>query len=323
MHNFKKVLAAVGIIISLLVILWAADYILYPCTFMRNDIHAISTRTFDDVYVGTSHGKMNIDPETIEKVSGRTGHNLCVGGEYPEDVLYLTKLMIEKGHTPQRLIYEVSPGYFVREKEEGNNYLLFYHEFPISLSKLDYFRDSLLKCNFRTLCFPWYEYDLSYELKHAKETVKKKSSRDYSENGFATETQRYHESGFIERYPVDLSDADISDVDEWFPEDIVDKNMKDLEETISLCKDNGIEFVAITTPLSDMTYEGCKEGSDSLNTYYADFFEGQGVRYINFNYGKYYDMTAHDLNSYTDLDGHMNGDAARKFSDILAKVLAE
>lgn len=78
--------------------------------------------------MGTSHGKMNIDPKTISSVTGRTGHNLCVGGEYGIDAYYLAKLLLEK-QKPERIIYEVDPGYFMTQKEEGNNYLLFYHQF--------------------------------------------------------------------------------------------------------------------------------------------------------------------------------------------------
>lgn len=321
MHNFKKTFAAVGIIIVLLFILVAADTLLYPCTFMRNDIHAISYNTYDDVFVGTSHGKMNIDPDTMEDITGRTGHNLCVGGEYPVDVLYMIKLMIEKGHTPKRIIYEISPGYFVREKEEGNNYLLFFHEFPLSVSKLSYFKDAVIKCDFRTLLFPWYEYDFSYEISHIKDNLNKKLSGDYSAESFATATQKYHESGFIERYPVDTDSLEDDYAEEWFPEDIVEKNMDDLGKIIKLCKDNNIELIAVTTPLSDRALKESNNGNSALNEYYSDYFSKTDVTYINFNYGQYYDMTEHDLTCYTDLDGHMNGDAARRFSKILAEVL--
>ncbi len=321
MHNFKIILSMAVIVTIFILVLFAADLILYPCTFMRNDIHAISENTFDDVFVGTSHGKMNIDPETMEKVNGRTGHNLCVGGEYPEDVLHMVKLMIEKGHAPKRIVYEISPGYFVREKEVGNNYLLFYHEFPLSLSKLEYFKNTVLKCDMRTMFFPWYEYDLSYELGHAKETVKKKLGKDYSAESFATDSQRYHENGFIEQQPVDVSEFEDEYADEWFPEDIIEKNMTDLGDIIRLCKENNIEFFAVTTPLSDDSLNDCKDGAEALNTYYSKFFDEAGVTYINFNFGEYYNMTAHDISGYTDYDGHMNGDAARSFSEVLAKVL--
>ena len=49
-----------------------------------------SREQFDDIILGTSHGKMDIDPEVMEeKITGRTGHNLCVGGEYGIDAYYL------------------------------------------------------------------------------------------------------------------------------------------------------------------------------------------------------------------------------------------
>ena len=122
------------------------DLALYPCTFMRNDVHAVVTQQFDDIIVGTSHGKMDIDPEVMQEVTGRSGHNLCVGGEYGIDAYYLTKLIKEK-QNPKRIIYEVDPGYFVSEKEEGNNYLLFYQKQRWNISGI------LLRNVISVLCF--------------------------------------------------------------------------------------------------------------------------------------------------------------------------
>ena len=182
MHNFKKVLKTFLVLVVCVALLAALDLALYPCTFMRNDVHAVVTQQFDDIIVGTSHGKMDIDPEVMQEVTGRSGHNLCVGGEYGIDAYYLTKLIKEK-QNPKRIIYEVDPGYFVSEKEEGNNYLLFYHEFPFSKAKVEYFWNSIAKCNFRTVLFPWYEYSLSYEIPKIKETFLQKVKKDYSIDG--------------------------------------------------------------------------------------------------------------------------------------------
>ena len=170
MHNFKKIVKTVLVLAVCITLLVGLDMALYPCTFMRNDIHAVVNNQYDDIILGTSHGKMDIDPESMEEVNGRTGHNLCVGGEYGIDAYYLTKLITEK-QKPKRIIYEVDPGYFVTEKEEGNNYLLFYHEFPVTKAKAEYFWNSIVKCNFRTVLFPWYEYSLSYEVPKIKAIV--------------------------------------------------------------------------------------------------------------------------------------------------------
>ena len=107
MHSFKKFSKAVLVIAVCTAILILLDTALYPCTFMRNDVHTVVTQQFDDIILGTSHGKMDIDPESMEEVNGRTGHNLCVGGEYGIDAYYLTKLITEKQKVPY--VYENTP----------------------------------------------------------------------------------------------------------------------------------------------------------------------------------------------------------------------
>ena len=45
---------------------------LYPCTFMRNDIHAVVSNQYDDIILGTSHGMTDIDPAVMEEITGRS-----------------------------------------------------------------------------------------------------------------------------------------------------------------------------------------------------------------------------------------------------------
>ena len=319
MHSSKKILKTVLILVICVILLKGLDMALYPCTFMRNDVHAVVTEQFDDIILGTSHGKMDIDPEVMEEITGRTGHNLCVGGEYGIDAYYLARLVAEK-QNPKRIIYEVDPGYFVSEKEEGNNYLLFYHEFPFSKAKLEYFWNSIAKCNFRTILFPWYDYSLSYEVPKVKETFLQKIKKDYSITDLKSDSQEYHESGFIERYPVDTSKLKKTDIKLYEDGKVALSNMEYLKKLIDFCKENDIEFVAVTTPVPIATL---KDHSDNYNAawkYFGKFFEEQGVDYINFN-TQYFKAFTHNAKAYTDYDGHMNGDAARAYSKVLAQVL--
>ncbi|MDO4340429.1 MAG: hypothetical protein Q4C91_20460 [Eubacteriales bacterium] len=321
MHNFKKMIRTVCILIVSIAVFFALDYILYPCTFTRNDIHAVTSGQYDDIYMGTSHGKMDIDPQAMEAVSGRTGHNLCVGGEYSEDAYYLARLILEKGYRPSRIIYEVSPGYFTSEKEEGNNYLLFYHEFPLSRSKLEYFWDSVRDCNFRTMLFPWYEYPLSYELENIRDTVSKKWTGDFGTEDLKSDSQEYHESGFVERYPVDTESLAMTGISEFHKEDVAERNMTYLKKLIQLCRENDIEFIALVTPMPGDTLAAYAESFSEAYQYFGEFFAENEVRYINFNSDQLYPVFTHDLSAYTDYDGHLHGDAARDFSEILAQVL--
>lgn len=320
MHNFKKIGKTVLVLLVCALIIKGLDFMLYPCTFMRNDIHAVCTQQYDDLILGTSHGKMDIDPESMEAVTGRTGHNLCVGGEYGVDAYYLAKLAVEK-QAPTRIIYEVDPGYFVTEKEEGNNYLLFYHEFPFSRAKLEYFAASIAKCNFRTVLFPWYEYSLKYEIGKLKDTVYQKINDNYDVSYLKGTAQEYHESGFIQRYAVDTSKLKKSEPKLFEKEKVNQDNMKYLEKLIDFCKEEGIEFVAVTTPIPDDTLNDYEENFTAAWEYFGEFFQEQEVEYLNFN-TQYYKAFPHKIQYYTDYDGHMNGKAGRDFSNILAQILS-
>lgn len=321
MRNFKKTLCALLIAAAAAGIFAGLDFLLYPCTFIRNDLHTVCEESFDDIYVGTSHGKINIDPEAAQEVNGRKGHNLCVGGEYSVDAYYMIRLLIELGKKPSRVIYEISPSYFTLEKEEGNNYLLFYHEFPFSRAKLEYFWDAVADCNFRMMLFPWYEYSLSYELSNMNTTVRKKLQKDYGIEDFRTDTQEYHRNGFVARYPADSSGFSFSGIRAFHRDEIRQEHMEYLEKLIDLCRAQEIEFAAVITPVPEDTFREFLEGYEDADSCFGEFFKKKEVVYINFNSREYYRYASHRLESYTDLDGHMNEDAAKEFTKNFMRIL--
>lgn len=165
-----------------------------------------------------------------------------------------------------------------------------------------------------------YEYSLSYEVPKVKETFLQKIKKDYSITDLKSDSQEYHESGFIERYPVDTSKLKKTDIKLYEDGKVALSNMEYLKKLIDFCKENDIEFVAVTTPVPIATL---KDHSDNYNAawkYFGKFFEEQGVDYINFN-TQYFKAFTHNAKAYTDYDGHMNGDAARAYSKVLAQVL--
>ena len=319
----KKIIRPLAVIAVFILVLVALDYILYPCTFIRSDIHRVQTEQVQDLILGGSHGKMNISPEEMQTVNGRTGHNLCVGGEYPVDSYYLLQLLIEKGKKPERVIYAISPEYFMNEKEEGNNYLLFFHEFPLTAAKVSYFAKTVAKCNFRTLLFPWYEYSLSYELSQVPDTLRRKNRRDYSADSYATKAQKYHSDGFIERYPVDSENFNYGGLHEFSAGLVREDQMEWMRRLIDLCKKEDIRFVCVMAPIPGPTLKHFSNGFHEVNSFVGEFFSENEVEFVNFNdpAGDLYKAFTHKVNAYTDLDGHMNGDAARAFSSLLASLL--
>ena len=83
MRSSKKIRNAVVAAIVIAAVIVFLNLALYPCTFMRNDVHTISTQQRDVLVMGTSCGKMGIDPESLLQGSEKSGHNLCVGGHRP------------------------------------------------------------------------------------------------------------------------------------------------------------------------------------------------------------------------------------------------
>ena len=77
MHNFKKIIKTIVVVAVCVTLLAGLDMALYPCTFMRNDIHAVVSNQYDDIILGTSHGMTDIDPAVMEEITGRSGTGSC------------------------------------------------------------------------------------------------------------------------------------------------------------------------------------------------------------------------------------------------------
>ena len=317
----RKLFSLVLALCLVLAFLILADLALYPCTFIRNDVHAVVTDRKDLVILGSSNGKMDLDPDVLLAGTGKTGHNLCVGGEYPVDAFYLTKLMLEK-NPPEQILFELDPGYFMTEKEPGNNYLLFFHEFPVSLAKLQYFADTLRNCDLRSVLFPAYEYSLSYELPRIRETLRRKLSGDYSIEIFKGKVQEYHENGFIEKYPVQEEQFPVYHGFEFMVNDQVRRNTEYLERLLGLCGKRGIDFRIAVMPVPQTALDRDPEAYGRAWSYFDDFCAAHQIRLYNFN-TEYYDAFSHEAACYVDYDGHMNGESADEFSGVFGTILRE
>lgn len=314
-RGWAAFLISIAVLVLLCVLL---DFLLYPCTFMRNDIHTIVTEPRDVLILGTSNGKMDLEPDVMLEGTGLTGHNACVGGEYPVDAYYITRLALEKQH-PSQIVFELDPGYLMTEKEKGNNYLLFYHEFPLSRAKAAYFGATLLDSDFRAALFPFYEYSLSYELSKLRDTTYQKTHHDYDVAYLKGAVQEYHENGFIEKYPVAEKNFPTYEPVAFNAENVRETNLTYLGKLIDLCAEESIRLVVAVMPLPDKTLAADANWEDAWD-FFADWFEARDVEYYNFN-REYYDFWTHDAVCYVDYDGHMNGDSARGFSRVFGTLV--
>ena len=315
----KKTLLFVLFILIFLGAVYLADFALYPCTYMRNDVHAVTTRHHDVLFLGTSNGKMNLDPDTVLEGTGLRGHNLCNGNQFPVDSYHLLQLAIET-QKPSVVVFDVDPAVFVTDKGKGNNYLLFYHEFPFSRAKVSYFFDTVAECDIRSLLFPFYEYPLSTGLSRMRETVYQKANRNYDVSYLKGQSGEYHENGWMERYPVEVSAFPAMSARTFSAEELRREHVSDLERMIALCRANGIDFLAASLPQPAETLAAFPEAFEQAWDYFDAFFAVYEVPYYNFN-REYYDAVPHDLTRYVDYNGHMNGESARAFSAVFGQTL--
>jgi sugar phosphate isomerase/epimerase len=155
-----------------------------------------------------------------------------------------------------------------------------------------------------------------------KDTFTQKVNNDYDVSWLKGEAQEYHESGFINRYAVDTSKLKMTEPKLYEEGQVNEQNMEYLEKTIDFCKENGIEFVAVTTPIPAATLKTYSDNYEAAWEYFGDFFKEKDVKYYNFNAG-YYKAFSHKIENYTDYDGHMNGEAAEEYSKVLATILTK
>ena len=159
---------------------------------------------------------------------------------------------------------------------------------------MEYFWNSIADCNFRTVLFPWYEYSLSYELGKVKETFSQKWNKDYDISHLKSDTQEYHESGLIERYPVDTTKLKMQSMKDFTEDQVNPQNMEYLGKLIDFCAENNIEFVAVTTPIPIDTLKVYSDNFNAASKYLGEYFNQKGITYLNFN-TQYFKAFSHDL----------------------------
>lgn len=319
MRSFK-IIGKIALFLAIIVAVnGVLNYFIYPYTYTRIDVHNIETGAYDDIFVGSSHGKAAINPNVIDHNTGRRSVNVCMGGEYPIDAYYIVK-EATRIHKPSRVIYELDPGYWVTKANEDTSYASVYHEMPISKVKAEYFISKISESDFRNTLFPWYMYRKDY--KKAFEIAKMKQSdeyKNYDTTPLASDEQTYEGTGFMNIHRNDLPKTE-TNLSLWDAENINADSIKYFEKLMDFCADEGIELIVITAPIPNETYEKYEAEFRAANAYFNDYFADTGILYFDFNEEPLpgFDRS---IEGFSDYEGHMYGDNADKFSALLCEYL--
>lgn len=321
MRNFKKNIYPVlflAVIICMNQILILA---LKPCTNFRNDIHKLETNQYDDLFVGTSHGKAGINPEVVDKITGEKSLNLCLGGEEVQDSYYIIKEAC-RVNKPKKIIYELDPGYWVSTATLGPEYRTVYDEFPMSEVKVEYYLDKIWNVDFRTTLFPWYLYRKGIKGAGARFTSKfSHAYKNYDDSFYNEPSQAYISQGQIRIHRSDAPKTEANLI-LWDKKKLKSDAVKSFEKIVKLCKENNIKLTVVTTPVPQETLEKYHDNFENANKFFTSLMEKEWVEYYNYNYQE---ISGFDrsLNGFSDYEGHMYEEQSDVFSEEIGKIMRD
>lgn len=322
MGKYKKLLVT-GLFLLIFVITNSIlSFTLVPPGLTRVILHELkSSDDYKCIILGTSHGSYGIDADIVSQQSGSKTLNLCIGGEYLQDSYYLLKQVFETNH-PDIIVLDVDFQYLVNVPKDSVSANFIYNAYPESLNKLSYFKDKVLGMEYRATLFPWMDYRDNYSKVISITKMKLGSDYiNYSANAVNMEKQdQYYGNGFIYRNHTDNTKVDTMVDLEWNESMVDQESIEYLKKIIDLCNSNKTPIIMLTTPVSVEKITNSIDGFDQAYSYLSGLAEANNIEYYNFSLVKE-SVFPRSIDDYWDYDGHMYGDAAQRFSEVLGEAL--
>ncbi|MEG0355577.1 MAG: hypothetical protein RR621_07965 [Lachnospiraceae bacterium] len=320
MHSSRKYIRSTLFIILCVSITTLLYYAVVPSSIARVELHNLRSQSYDDLFIGGSHGLSSINPEVIDQQTKKTSTNLCLPGEYMRDSYYIVKEAC-RTYKPRRIIYELDPSYWSTPENSGVNATYIYKNLPFSSVKIEYFFNKMISEDWRNTLSYWYYYKHRYP--EIQANIQIKNSKDYQNYGvehLSTDTQIYTKEGYLYQKKPPNSLPQNPEFVLWNETTIQENQEIFFKKLVGYCKKEQIELVAITTPVPQETLDKYPEVYDSANRYFTELMKKNGVNYRDFNVGAE-DEIDRNISGYVDYEGHMSGELGNQFSVILGQYL--
>lgn len=316
-----------GFIVGLVVLVAIFDYafaqtgyVRYVLTYFQN-----SDEDIDTLVLGASHARSAIDPQKIDDVNDTNSFSLAIPGEMVKDSYYVLQ-EARRSKKIKTLIFDVDYQYWMEPQAEG------YFQEPFIYNQLSwsspvkwkYMAENMLNLDVRNaftkrnvyLCTP----------SSVKTNISQKRSQEYKNADiYSIEVPDangpYIGKGFFYREVSGLQPGGDAYVDGWVGREndgLSEVAVTKFKQIKKFCDDNGIELICVTSPITPSVMK--KLGMGTVNDVLSQFFEEQNVPYYNFNKARLSVLDRSDLD-YGDKEGHMGGELAEEYSEVLAEVL--
>ena len=318
MRIFKKLIPFLILVIGLNTLL---DLCFNSASYMRIALHELqsSKEDFEVVFVGQSHGANAFNPYIIEEKTGMPAYNLSNKLTAVRDISYLVKESNYKNDVDY-VIYDIDSSYWLGF--EDPNYFAEGYVFPHlnnPINKLDYFLNYSIKENFRyTLCR--YVVYGTGDIKNIPENFKKRLSAgylNYEMDSVLTDFEKtiYKGRGYFSvKEPIEVSFTPT----EWNDEKVKTGSLDGFLDMVNYCKKNDIELICVSSPLPIERVEA--ENYPEFHNYFLELAEENDIVFWDFNYIKE-EYLSWNSKEFRDLDGHMLGILADRYSSILGEML--
>ena len=267
--------------------------------------------TVDFAVLGASFAYRSLDPDVIDPILGTHGYNfsgagMTMAGRYELLVKELSRNPIKT------VVMDLGSDMIYRDRDtvqgaEGDLYLL--DRLGTKRERIAYIAKHIRPDE--------YFYTYSHLLTEGVKTLKNGRVSEYSDE------YRLDCRGYYPKYTNDMSMTDaeyraIRNTKSVYAE-VSAENLEYLEKIVTLCKENGIEIVLFTAPVS-LKYICEYEDLDKSREIYEQEAEKLGVPYYDFNLLKDRNELFSEDTCFYD-EAHMSIDGAPIFSEYFANFL--
>lgn len=323
----------VAFLLVLAILIGTCDYFFSESGYIRYILHEVKAteENFDTIVIGSSHTRCSVDCRYLDEALGVNSFNIGIPGETVDDFYYVLK-SICKDNEVKTVIMDVDYYYWMDGQSQNHFSKSFiYQQMNDTDVKAEYLWNNKDNIDIRNVFSRRLTWKVS--LKEAEDNADLKISEGYEnyemeaavedDGYFPTAGGPYLGKGFCYRYRINEVPGNPEYVKTMrtAANKNIDKNViSQFERLYNYCKDNGIELIAITAPITPDALEDAQV--DRAYEKIADLFAGYGIEYYDFN-KTLMSVLPRDDSGYVDTEGHMYGELAELYSEVLAKFLAD
>lgn len=284
------------------------------------EFYELHSDTLDLVFIGSSYSYRSYDPEVFDNTLGVNSFNMGSPLQKPVESYYVLKETL-KYQKPSLVVMDINWGVFNRDKY-----------FNTKLWNFDNMRFSSNKIGFLLNVFDvdQYFYAMFKTMRYHQDTdeLLKKMLGMEVENSIDMESylENYKGKGFI----IDNGKVDVGSIEDIFrgysknPKEYQwnEKQLKYLDKIVKLCREENIELVFVTAPLSPAYFElytAYWYDYEHIKATANDLAEKYKVAYLDYNSINVEESLVTN-DDFSD-SNHLNYNGAQKISRHLADFL--